>query len=145
MRAFDPKWEMPSGTSRAAGARAPRCPSTRLSLAPHPGLALLLGMLIRLVRGCAWIDVESLLGGQVSDTTLRARRDEWIAAGVFDALSEEALAAYDALSCSTSPSQPGRLTAQGALRGRRNGPKPHRSWPIRLEVGRSSPVQTGSW
>ena len=31
----------------------------------------------------------------MSDTTLRARRDEWIAAGVFDALVEEAIAAYD--------------------------------------------------
>jgi hypothetical protein len=31
----------------------------------------------------------------VSDTTLRARRDEWIAAGVFDSVVEEALAAYD--------------------------------------------------
>jgi hypothetical protein len=30
-----------------------------------------------------------------SDTTLRARRDEWIAAGVFDALRQHALHAYD--------------------------------------------------
>ena len=36
-----------------------------------------------------------LLDHQVSDTTLRARRDEWIDAGVFDALKTEALAAYD--------------------------------------------------
>lgn len=50
------------------------------------------GILIRLVTGCAWVDVEALLGGQVSDTTLRGRRDEWIAA---DALIAEALAAYD--------------------------------------------------
>lgn len=53
------------------------------------------GILIRLVTGCAWVDVEALLDGQVSDTTLRSRRDEWIAAGVFDALIAEALAAYD--------------------------------------------------
>ena len=32
---------------------------------------------------------------EVSDTTLRARRDEWIAAGVFDQLEAEARAAYD--------------------------------------------------
>ena len=32
---------------------------------------------------------------QVSDTTLRARRDEWIAAGVFETLKTEALAAFD--------------------------------------------------
>jgi transposase len=53
------------------------------------------GILIRLVTGCAWVDVEYLLGGAVSDTTLRARRDEWIAAGVFAALADEAIAAYD--------------------------------------------------
>src|SRR5204863_6182102 len=53
------------------------------------------GILIRLATGCAWVDVEALLGGRVSDTTLRGRRDEWIAAGVFDRLSDEAIAAYD--------------------------------------------------
>jgi transposase len=53
------------------------------------------GILIRLVTGCAWVDVEQLLGGAVSDTTLRGRRDEWLAAGVFDTLAAEALAAYD--------------------------------------------------
>ena len=53
------------------------------------------GILIRLVTGCAWVDAEALLGGAVSDTTLRARRDEWIGAGVFDALADEAITAYD--------------------------------------------------
>lgn len=53
------------------------------------------GILIRLTLGCAWVDAERLMGNQVSDTTLRARRDEWLAAGVFDALVAEALAAYD--------------------------------------------------
>ena len=52
-------------------------------------------MLVRLVTGCSWVDAERLTGGRVSDTTLRARRDEWIAAGVFDRLVEEALAGYD--------------------------------------------------
>src|SRR6266540_2576051 len=52
-------------------------------------------MLVRLVTGCSWVDAERLCGNQVSDTTLRARRDEWIAAGVFDALAEEAIAGYD--------------------------------------------------
>jgi transposase len=42
------------------------------------------GILIRLVTGCAWVDVERLMGRRVSDTTLRDRRDEWIRAGVFD-------------------------------------------------------------
>ena len=53
------------------------------------------GILIRLVTGCAWVDVERLLGGAVSDTTLRGRRDEWIATGVFDRLAAEAVASYD--------------------------------------------------
>ena len=47
------------------------------------------GSLVRLVTGCSWQTTERLLGGVVSDTTLRARRDEWIEAGVFDALVEE--------------------------------------------------------
>lgn len=53
------------------------------------------GMLIRLVTGCSWEDAERLTGGAVSDTTLRTRRDEWVAAGVFDRLVDEALAGYD--------------------------------------------------
>lgn len=53
------------------------------------------GILIRLVTGCSWVDAEAILDHQVSDTTLRARRDEWIQAGVFAGLVEEALAAYD--------------------------------------------------
>jgi hypothetical protein len=51
-------------------------------------------MLIRLVIGCAW-DVERLMGNVVSDTTLRHRRDEWIRAGVFDRLADEAVVSYD--------------------------------------------------
>lgn len=46
------------------------------------------GILIRLVTGSSWVDIEAILDHQVSDTTLRARRDEWIDAGVFDALKE---------------------------------------------------------
>ncbi len=53
------------------------------------------GILIRLVAGCSWVSVEAILQRQVSDTTLRARRDEWIAAGVFDQLRDHALHAYD--------------------------------------------------
>ena len=47
------------------------------------------GILVRLVTGCSWTTAEYLLGGAVSDTTLRARRDEWVAAGVFDAQSTQ--------------------------------------------------------
>ena len=53
------------------------------------------GILIRLVTGSSWVDIEAILDHQVSDTTLRARRDEWIAAGVFETLRTEALAAFD--------------------------------------------------
>jgi transposase len=53
------------------------------------------GILVRLVTGCSWVTVEAILERRVSDTTLRSRRDEWIAAGVFDALRDHALEAYD--------------------------------------------------
>jgi transposase len=52
-------------------------------------------MLVRLVTGCSFEDAERLCGNEVSDTTVRARRDEWIHAGVFEALSKEAICAYD--------------------------------------------------
>ncbi len=53
------------------------------------------GIVIRLVTGCSWVTVEALLDYQVSDTTLRARRDEWVTAGVFDQLCAHARHAYD--------------------------------------------------
>ncbi len=58
-------------------------------------LVCLRGLLIRLVTGASWETVEFLMGYTVSDTTLRTRRNEWIDAGVFDQLLDEALAAYD--------------------------------------------------
>lgn len=51
------------------------------------------GLLTRLVTGCSW-DVAGRLSG-ASETTLRRRRDEWVGAGVFAELAEEALGAYD--------------------------------------------------
>jgi transposase len=53
------------------------------------------GMLIRLVTGSSWTDIEAIMDFEVSDTTLRRRRDEWIGAGVFDRLETEARAGYD--------------------------------------------------
>ena len=53
------------------------------------------GILVRLTTGCSWVDAERLIGNRASDTTLRARRDEWVASGVFDVLANEALVAYD--------------------------------------------------
>jgi hypothetical protein len=47
---------------------------------------------IRLVIGCARVDVERLMGNVVPDTTLRHRRDEWSRAGVvFEQLADEAV------------------------------------------------------
>ena len=42
-----------------------------------------------------WEDAEHLTGRVVSDTTARERRDDWIAAGVFEAIATEAISGYD--------------------------------------------------
>lgn len=55
-----------------------------------PDRVVFRGFLTRLVTGAAWTTIEFLLDHQVSDTTLRTRRDEWIRAGVFDQLVTEA-------------------------------------------------------
>ena len=52
-------------------------------------------MLVHLVTGSSWEDCERLCGNKVSDTTARGRRDEWEKAGVFDAVADEAIRAYD--------------------------------------------------
>jgi hypothetical protein len=51
------------------------------------------GILRRLMTGCSW-DVAGRISG-AGETTLRRRRDEWTAAGVFEASRDEALAGYD--------------------------------------------------
>ncbi len=55
------------------------------------------GLFWRLVTGAAWETIEVFLDHAVSDTTLRARRDEWIEAGVFEDLMAHALAEYERL------------------------------------------------
>lgn len=50
-------------------------------------------ILFRLVTGCSW-DVAGRLG-KGSETTLRRRRDEWVAAGAFGRLVEEAISGFD--------------------------------------------------
>lgn len=96
MRALDP--EVVDAVFEASESLLPRRAETH-PLGCHrrriPDRICFRGMLIRLVVGCSWEDTERLLDGAVSDTTLRARRDEWIDAGVFDDLEAEALAAYD--------------------------------------------------
>ena len=60
---------------------------------PIPDRDCFQGILVRLVTGCSW-DVAARLC-RASETTLRARRTEWLAAGVFDKLVEEAIDGYD--------------------------------------------------
>ncbi len=50
-------------------------------------------ILFRLVTGCSW-DVAGRLG-KGSETTLRRRRDEWVVAGAYERLAEEAIGAFD--------------------------------------------------
>ena len=58
--------------------------------------------------GCSW-DLAARLC-RANQTTLRGRRTEWLAAGVFDKLVEEAIDGYD------------RIIAPGPVRGRRRRP-----------------------
>jgi transposase len=96
MRALDP--EVVDAVWAAVEPLIPK-PDVRHPLGCHrrrvPNRDCFRGILIRLVTGCSWEDTERLLEGRVSDTTLRTRRDEWLAAGVFDRIAEEAIAAYD--------------------------------------------------
>ena len=62
-----------------------------------PDQACFAALLFRLVTGASWTTIEALLPWRVSDTTLRARRDEWIEAGVFDEIARQALAGYQRL------------------------------------------------
>lgn len=95
MRALDP--EVHDAVFTAIEALLPPPPSHPLGChRPRiPNRVCFHGLLIRIVTGAAWETIEFLLDGRVSDTTLRARRDEWIAAGVFDQLVTQARAAYD--------------------------------------------------
>jgi transposase len=96
MRALDPK--VADAVWAAFEARIPPLPGSH-PLGCHrariPDRVCFRGILIRLVVGCSWEDTGRLLDGAVSDITLRARLDEWTAAGVFADLETEALAAYD--------------------------------------------------
>jgi transposase len=97
MRALDP--EVVDAVWDAVAALLPAPPVDDHPLGCHrrrvPDRVCFEAILIRLATGCAWVDAERLVDGVVSDTTLRARRDEWIGAGVFDRLAAEALAAHD--------------------------------------------------
>jgi transposase len=82
------------------------------------------GILLRLVTGASWVDIEAILDHQVSDTTLRARRDEWIDAGVFEQVKTEALGAFDRIvGPRLGRHRSRRVAAQGPLRGRGDRPQ----------------------
>ena len=70
--AVEPLVPRPNSENHPLGCHRPRVSDRECSEA----------MLIRLVTGCSWVDAERLVGSAVSDTTLRARRDEWQEAGV---------------------------------------------------------------
>ena len=97
MRALDP--EVVDAVWTAVKAQLPPPPRDEHPLGCHrrrvPDRVCFEAILLRLTTGCSWVDAERLVGGRASDTTIRARRDEWVVAGVFDALAAEALAAYD--------------------------------------------------
>jgi transposase len=96
MRAFDP--EVVDALWSAIAPLIPR-PKDRHPLGCHrprkSDRDCFFVMLVRLVTGCSWEDAERICGGVVSDTTARERRDEWVAAGVFEAVATEALEGYD--------------------------------------------------
>ena len=95
MRALDPK--VIEAVWQAARPRLPARPVDTHPLGCHrPRIddrICLVGLIYRLALGCSWVDAGRLAG--TSATTLRRRRDEWVAAGVFDALADEAISGYD--------------------------------------------------
>jgi transposase len=97
MRALDP--EVVDAVWAAVEPLLPPRPPDRHPLGCHrrrvPDRVCFEGILIRLVTGCGWVDAERLMHNVVSDTTLRGRRDEWVAAGVFERLADEAIHSYD--------------------------------------------------
>ena len=81
----------------AVQAHLPPRPSDAHPLGCHrpriPDRDCFTGILVRLVTGCSW-DVAARLS-PAGETTLRNRRTEWLQAGVFNKLVEEAIAGYD--------------------------------------------------
>lgn len=57
-----------------------------------PDRACFQGIMTRLVTGCSWEVAGRLCG--VSETTLRERRTQWLAAGAFDKVLAEAVTGY---------------------------------------------------
>jgi transposase len=101
-------------------------------------------MLVRLATGCSWEDAERLCGSEVSDTTVRDRRDEWIAAGVFDAIAAEAIGGYDRIiGVDLSDVAVDGCLHKAPAGGEGTGPNPT-DRASSDGNGRSSPTATGS-
>ena len=97
------------------------------------------------MTGCSWVSAEHVLGGRVSDTTLRARRDEWIDAGVFDALVSEALAGYDRI-VGLDLSEVSVDGSQDSSLARQSGGLRTASAPLRVPPRRRCPIDhTSLW
>lgn len=97
MRALEP--EIYNTLFRLVADRLPQPPPHRYG-ACRPRISdevCFKGLFWRFVTSAAWTTIEAFLDYQVSDTTLRSRRDDWVAAGVFDDLMEHALSEYDRL------------------------------------------------
>ena len=101
-------------------------------------------MLVRLATGCSWEDAERLCGNVVSDTTARQRRDEWLAAGVFDAIAEEAMRAYDRIIGLDLSDVAVDGSLHKALVGAREPARTRRIEESSDGSGRSSPTATAS-
>jgi hypothetical protein len=79
-------------------------------------------------------DVAGTLG-KGSESTLRRRRDEWLAAGVFATLLAEAIAGYDrVIELRLERGRPRWQPAQSARGRRGNRPEPNRPSQVRVEV-----------
>lgn len=121
-RAGSGRWSLGSGGAVAA-ATGPGPPAW-LSPTRVPDRLCFWAILIRLVTGASWADIEAMLDHRVSDTTLRARRDEWIAAGVFEQLEVEAMAPSTASSSSTWATSASTARCKAPYGGEGTGPNP---------------------
>jgi hypothetical protein len=103
---------------------------------PCAGPALLPGILIRLVTGASWVDIEAILDHQVSDTTLRAVGTSGSTPGCSSRSTPKRSGRSTGSSASTWTAWrwTGRCTRP--LRRGRHRPQPHRPGQAGLEVVR---------
>ncbi|MFM2076506.1 MAG: phage Enkosi [Actinomycetota bacterium] len=73
----------------------PPPPTKRRGRPRKPDKDVFLAIVWRLIHGYSWEAAEHAIQYRVSDTTIRHRRDEWIALGVFDRLINQAIFAFD--------------------------------------------------